>query len=325
MSNTYEERFAFEENVQSFVDELRNKELIQMIKQSNALLTAGDNYVFHLPSGASSNYFVRAGNIQTGRHNLDTLFFWMLPYLVDVEGILVDTWSIGSVALNCSRLIDRYDTTRRRNVRVEIRSSYADGRADTRADLTDLAERVSYGWRSPFLSLVSVAMTGRSIGNLWSALQTKGCPSELIRLLVLFGRKKPPIGVNGKTVPELCRLDLNEDSEKHQKDGTAIEIDRTTYFPVFIKEKEVRLLKSLAKRNRLFFESYESSNGIQIHRNSTVDGQFYRHHGIYIDVQKLAQTQCFTGRLVDILNNFDKVPRMIIVPPHDAVSISRRL
>ncbi len=318
LSKTYEEGVSFEADARSFIDELRNTELIEMIKQSNALLTAGDNYMFHLPSGALSNYFVRAGNIQTGRHNLDTLFFWMLPYLADVDGILVDTWSIGSIALNCSRLIGRYASGGRKNLRVEMRSSYVDGRPDTGVDLADLAERISHGWNSPFLSLISVAMTGRSIINLCSALQARGCPSELIRLLVLFSREKDVREVNNITVPELCQLNLEEKIDEPNEGITTIEIDRTTYFPVFIKEKEVGLIDTLAGRNESFFTRYECSKAIQVHRNSLVDGQFYRHHGIYIDVQKLLQTNSFRERLTDILTKIKKAPQIIVVPPHDA-------
>ena len=320
LSETYKKGLVIDEDVSPLIDELRNTELIRMIKQSDALLTAGDNYKFHLPSGATSNYFVRAGNIQTGRHNLDAIFFWMLPYLADVDGILVDSWSIGSIALNCSRLIGRYASGGRRNLRVEIRSSYVDSKPDTRVDLGDLAERVSYGWDSPFLSLFSVIMTGRSIGNLCSALQAEGCPVELIRLLVLFGRIEGSIEVNGTAVPELCRLDLEEEKTLNtpEEGDTTIEIDQSTYFPVFIKEKEVSLLMSLARRNQSFFRRYEASNGIHIHRNSMIDGQFYRHHGIYIDVQKLLRTKSFIVRLNKILHKVENVPRFIFVPPHDA-------
>lgn len=318
LSETYDRVFAFEEKPETLIDGLRKRELVDMVKRSEALLSASDNYTFHLPSGAYTDDFLRAGNIQTSMHNLDTLFFWMLPYLSDVDGILVDTWSIGSVALNCSRLIGVYDGTRKRNLRVEIRSSYVDGRAATRSQLFELAERASYGLSSPFLSIFSTTMTGLSIKNLRSALTTKECPSDLIRLLVLFRRASSKIKVEGETVPELCSLELSGYRNDNTSDKVAIDIDRTTYFPVFAKEKETSLTRTFARQNQSFFSNYGSWNCIRIHADSIVERQVYRHHGIYIDVLKMLRTDRFRARLEAILEELDRVPRMVIVPPHDA-------
>ena len=326
LSETYDDKFAFEENPGALIDELRNRELIHMIKRSEALLSATGNYTFHLPSGAYTDHFLRAGNIQTSTHNLDTLFFWMLPYLTDVEGILVDTWSIGSIALNCSRLIGIYDTKRRRNLRVEIRSSYVDGRATTRSQLLELAEKASHGLSAPFLSIFSTTMTGLSIENLLSALWAKQFPSELIRLLVLFRRASNKIAVNGEPVAELCSFELSGYCNENPSKKVAIEIDRTTYYPVFTKERETRLTQRFAHKNQSFFSDYGSSNSILIHVDSTVGGQVYRHHGIYIDVLRMLQTDHFRQRLRAILETLDRAPKLVIVPPHDAgVGLARAI
>jgi hypothetical protein len=52
--------------------------------------------------------FLRVGNVQGTRQVLDAFFFWMLPFLKDRSAILTDTWSISSIALNASRLLERY-------------------------------------------------------------------------------------------------------------------------------------------------------------------------------------------------------------------------
>lgn len=318
LSETYDGKFALEENPESLIDLLRNSELAHMIKRSEALLSSGETYTFHLPSGAYTDEFLRVGNIQTSTHNLDTLFFWMLPYLSDIDGILVDTWSIGSIALNCSRLIGVYDTRRKRKLRVEIRSSYVDGRSTTRSQLLELAERASYSRSSPFLSIFSTTMTSRSIENLLLALRAKEFPSELIRLLVLFRRARNKIEVNGETVNELCSFELSGYRNENLSNKVAIEIDRTTYYPVFAKEKETRLTQSFAHKNQAFFSEYGLSNSIRIHADSTVGGQVYRHHGVYIDVLSMLQTDRFRQRLRAILETFDRAPKMVIVPPHNA-------
>ena len=318
LSQTYNEKFAFEDNPDSFIDGLKRSEFLQMVRRSDALLAANDDYIFHLPSGEYSDYFLRAGNVQTSIHSLDTIFFWMLPHLKDIEGILVDTWSISSIALNCSRHIGRYDPSRNRNLQVEIPSSYVDRKTATREQLLELVERVSHSMSSAFLSIFSTTMTGRSIKNLLSALKVAGLPGELIKLLVLFRRGSNEIIVNGKPVAEMCSLELDDFSNVDASDRVAIEIDRTTYFPVFAREKEIRLKKRFALRNQSFFEDYGASKSIRIHANSDVGGQVFRHHGIYIDVLRMLQTDLFRKRLKAILEKLDRVPILIVVPPHNA-------
>ncbi len=321
LSAIYTGKFDFENNKGSFLNELRAQELQYLIERSDAILSADSKYTFRLPSGVFSSHFLRVGNIQTNSHNLDIFFFWMLPYLVDVGGILVDTWSIGSIALNCSRLTDRYDPNNKSLMRVEMRDSYLDGRAETRSELIELIKRVSDDFNSPFLSVFSAMMTSRSLKNFWSALDIENCPSELIRLLVLYRMGDSEINLDGKDVPILCNFKTSQSSDvsnENHAQKAVIEIDRGTYFPVFIKEKEVRLTTDIASKNQEFFRNYGSSNGIRIHADSMVDRQFYRHHGIYIDIQKLLREDCFQRRLRAILTKFHRSPKMVIVPPHDS-------
>ena len=321
LSGTYEKDFQFKEPVQAFLDDLRSEELRHTIRRSDALLSTTPQYVFRLPSRVFSEHFIRVGNIQTNRHNLDLIFFWMLPHLNDVRGILVDTWSIGSIALNCSRLLSRYDHANKDRVRVEMRNSYVDGRAETRSELEQLARRVSYEFTAPFLSLFSAAMTGESLKNIASAHSTGGCPSELLRFLVLFRLGDNQIKINQKAVPELCNLSADLSTGFAKDNGaerTTIEIDRTTYFPVFVKEKEVRLVKDLASKNREFFDSYRLSNAIRIHADSKVGGQKYQHHGIYLDVKAMVTEERFVERLQTILKELERPPKIILIPPHDA-------
>ena len=317
----YDEEFDFEKNVQPFLDDLRSKELTHFITHSDALLSTTPQYLFRLPSGVFAEYFLRVGNIQTTRHNLDSLFFWMLPYLRDVKGILVDTWSIGSIALNCSRLLTRYDHVDSGLVRVEMRNSYVDGKADTRPELEELVKRASNEFTAPFLFLISAAMTGHSLENFYSAIFAGDCPQELLRSLILFRLADNQIQINNEAIPELCNLATGIPmgvAIKNKTSRTIIEIDRTTYFPGFVKEKEVRLLKSIASKNHEFFSSYRLSNAIRIHADSKIGGHTFRHHGIYIDVTAMAVEERFGMRLQAILEGLEPPPQMILIPPHEA-------
>ena len=97
-----------------------------------------------------------------------------------------------------------------------------------------------------------------------------------------------------------------------------VEIDPNTYFPVFVKEKDVRLVKSVASKHTAFFNRYKDEEVIRIHADSYVGGQKFRHHGIYLDVSKMLENGFFLKKFKQLIDNVNPPPEMILVPPHDA-------
>ena len=313
------QQFQFENNQQPFLEKLRTEELKQLVKRSEALYLSDSSSIFWLPSQILSNIFLRAGNIQTSRGALDKIFFWLLPHLREVKGILIDTWSISSIALNASRLLSVYEPCKA-NVKVEMLDNYIDGRMETREELEEIIRRISDGFQQPFLIIFSVAMTGKSLNNFSSALTTMGCPEMLQNYLVLFRLRKASIRVNGTIIPELCDLS-NEPAiveEPDQNIKTQIKIDPTTYFPIFSNEKVVRLTKEIASKHKTFFSRYSNLGAIRIHKNSLVGGQKFRHHGIYLDVLKMLDNRHFSSKFRKIIDDLNPPPKIILVPPHDA-------
>ena len=304
-----------------FLRNLRNHELWKMARDTNALMSSDNNYVFQLPSGTLSDRFLRVGNVQRDSHNLDTIFFWMIPYLKDAHGVVVDTWSIGSLALNCALRLKSYDQKRLHDLMVEMQGEYIDGRPITRSEIRRLAMQVSEKFRHPFLFLFSASMTGRSIKNTYSSLISGDCPPERVRLLVLFRVGNEKIFVEGEQVQELCAPPADQFGQ-HLPESFAnrarIEINRATYFPTFVKEREVRLFKKFAKLHKGFFDRYRLSGSIRIHADSKVGGQTYRHHGIFVDVKSLLSQEPFRRKLKSRLQEIEGPPKVIIAPPHDA-------
>ena len=320
-SSDNSQQFQFENNPKPFLEELRTKELKQLVERSEALYLSDSNYVFRHPSNILSNSFLRVGNIQTSRGALDSLFFWLLPYLEGVEGILIDTWSISSIALNASRLLNIYKPGSESVVRVEMLDNYIDGRMETREELEEISRQVSDGFQKKFLIFFSAAMTGKSLECFSSALSTMGCPIDLQKYLVLFRLGNAPITVNGTIIPELCDLSSELPTEIEQSDQTVkteIKIDPITYFPIFAKEKNVRLEKSIAAKHANFFNLYRAPKAIRIHEDSRVGGQKFRHHGIYLDVLLMLNNPHFSSKFQQIINDLNPIPKVILVPPHDA-------
>lgn len=313
--------FQFDDNPQLFLDKLRSEELEQLVKRSEALYLTDQSSVFRHPSRFLSNAFLRVGNIQTSRGALDLLFFWLLPYLKGVEGILVDTWSISSIALNASRLLGRYERKNKTPIRFEMLDHYLDGRAETRKELEEIVRRVSGQFRKPFLILFSATMTGKSLEKFSSVLSTMHCPTELQKYLVLFRLGEDQIKVNETIIPELCDLSGEmppRTEESGQTVRTAIEIDPTTYFPVFVHEENVYLTDGLAAKHNAFFNRYKGQKAIRIHENNYVDRQKFRHHGIYLDVSQMLKNDYFSGKFRRIIDELEPLPKVILVPPHDA-------
>ena len=316
-------QFQFEDDPQLFLDELRSQELNQMVEQSKALYSADHGSVFQHPSRVLSNSFLRVGNIQTSRGALDSLFFWFLPYLKGIEGILVDTWSISSIALNASRLLGMYEPENNTLVRVEMLDHYMDRRPETRHELKERVLRVSDSFRKPFLTIFSATMTGTSLEYLSSALSAMSCPIGLPKYLVIFRLGNSPTKINDAIVPALC--DLSEEKkpkieESTPSAGTKIQIDPTTYFPVFLQEEDISLPKEIAAKHKAFFDRYRDQRAIRIHEDSYVGGQRFRHHGIYLDVSQMLENEYFSSQFKQIIEELDPPPKMILVPPHTAGS-----
>ena len=312
-------RFQFEDNLQPFLDKLRSEELKQLVERSEALYTTDQSFVFRHPSGLPSNAFLRVGNIQTSRGSLDSLFFWLLPYLKGIEGILVDTWSISSIALNASRLLGKYNRKNKALVRVEMLDHYLDRRPQTRDELEEIVRRVSADFQKPFLILFSATKTGKSLEYFSSVLAAMKCPTALQKYLVLFRLGNSPIKV--KNIHELCDLSGEMPAEIEEADQpvkTTIKIDPTTYFPVFGQEKDVKLTNNIAAKHKTFFNRYRDQKAIRIHEDSYVGGQKFRHHGIYLDVSQMLGNKYFSNKFYQIIDELDPPPKMILVPPHNA-------
>lgn len=324
LSNTYRPPNSITKKRKDFLENLRNHELMKIMEASNSLYSVGDNanHVFRLPSKAFSPYFFRVGNVQTSSHSLDTIFFWMIPFLRNIGGILLDTWSIGSIGLNCVRRIDSYDPNKAKSLQLEIMDSYLDDRKEAHARVIELARKASLGYQAPLLIVFSTVMTGRSIKKVSAEVSNHFRSLSFLKVLVLYKVGDTSFNTNGIDASVLCPIrkeGLGQHSDNYDEKQISIPIDRTTYFPVFINEDAIRLTNRVASKNKSFVDAYGDKNVIRIHADSFVDGQKSRHHGVYIDVCELMKIQNFLKKLDAVLNELpSNPPHLIITPPHDA-------
>jgi hypothetical protein len=305
-----------------FIDALRDAEMRDYIASSSALFGATDKYVYRSPSHQYCTTFVRVGNIQMGRFQLDAIFFWLLPYLKGTNAIITDTWSISSIALNSARLLQHYDPTRTEVPEVQMLSHYYDGSPDMRRDTQQLLNEATRNGRRRALCVISTFMTGKSLEHLRSAVQEAGIPDDMIGYIALYR-----LGSDIQTdILGLCDLSGGIGSTKFESFSSpppgrvVVEIDPRTYFPLHLEETVIGISAGpICGEVTRFFNNYQGCGAVGMHRNSLdINGQRIRHHGIYIDVLKMLEVESFKEKLRGALNEIDPPPALMVAPPHEA-------
>ncbi|MCH7915732.1 MAG: hypothetical protein IH856_22305 [Deltaproteobacteria bacterium] len=306
-----------------FLEWLRERELRQYMHRSAALFQARPNFIYRSPSQSYVNVFLRVGNVQLSRQCLDAFFFWMLHHLKGITGILAETWSISSIALNAARLVERYDRKDPKRCHVDMLSSYHDGSADILPEVRDSLHRVSQD-NGHILTLISVIGTGRSFDRLKRTILEEGDPNVNVKYLALY---KMATNIE---IESLCDLSINElygqklpDIKIECSDTpnglSVVEVDGRTYFPLHMEDNPVKIQGPSARPSMEFFTKYQGTGAVRLHRDTLdINGIRLRHHGVDIDVDPLLQCRNFRDAFISKLIEKDLKPAAIIVPPHQA-------
>ena len=159
-----------------FTGMLRQLEMESFITESNALFYSPPGTIYKTPSLEYSHCFLRAGNIQTRRHVLDAIFFWLIPQLKNTSAILTDSWTISSIAFNTARLLCRYDNQiHHSSFHVNMLSSYPNGKKNLDAETYASIEPLLHQNEKKILFLLSAIKTEKS----YQALQNIFAGREL--------------------------------------------------------------------------------------------------------------------------------------------------
>ena len=288
------------------VKDIRSKEFLHYVNNTDALLSARDGFVYRAPSGHHVRKFLRVGNIQKNRQALDAVFFWMLPHLEGCSAIVVDTWSIGSIALNAARLFERYK--RGTHCRVELLPTYFDGRSESLSHANSVLEHALQG-DGTILVLFSAVRSGRSLER-FREFADCVAPVASTRYLSVFSLTETA------SIQSLCTYPIGFESIPRK--GTVVSIDPSSFFPVAATDTPLLIRKLDADYNRPFFRHYKGSGAIRVHRDiHDSKGMKLRHHAFDIDVISLLNSARFTSRFFEKLQNTPQ-PFVIIVPAHEA-------
>ena len=285
--------------------ELREREFEYYAVNCDGLLTARTGFVYRAPSGHYVQQFLRVGNIQKSRYALDAVFFWMLPYLKECRAIIVDTWSISSIALNAARLLENYRGGG--DCRVEFLPAYFDGGRDVR-ERARMVLRSAWQEEGVILVLFSAVRSGRSFNRLRETIE-EAIPGENVRYLAIYS-----LGT-AAGIDALCTELTGFEDAKRQ--GSVIKIDPSSFFPVTARDKPLLIRKQDAAANRDFFRRYKGARVIRIHRDvRNSSGTRIRHHAFDVEVKALLAKPTFRKRLAAVLDEIEQ-PAIIVSPPHD--------
>ncbi|MGV1926554.1 hypothetical protein ACQZ6S_14745 [Agrobacterium tumefaciens] len=301
------------------VSDVRIAEMQFLIDTSGAVLPPLENSYYDNPSHRPARAFLRVGNIQYSRLAIDAVTFWMLPHVAHCEAILVDTWSLSSVAFNTSRVLAAIRNAR--PIPVEMLSQYQDNSAERRSALTEILQRLladaphaPAGEKLRVLCIVSVTHTGSLVKVLREQVRLSGLPIKLefVALFRLGPGSEPDALCDLSDVPHFQPL-----SEVEIHDRSAIPIHEKIYFPVTYKDIEHQLLLPQANRFRSFIETVRGRRVISVHRDQVDDGK-PRHHAIHLDMERLFDIGSFRDSFAEQLLALDPPPSVILAPEHAA-------
>lgn len=296
---------------------IRTRELNWLVERSRALLTSVEGAYYDPPSHRPIRSFLRIGNIQYSRQAVDALAFWLLPHAARARGLLIDTWSISSLAFNLSRVLTLYDG--RPPIPVEMLSRYQDRSPEAQVVLLEVLDRL---WSEcpphsddqlPITCIVSATQSGSLVDVLKDEIDQAGLPIDM-SFVALFQL--------GKTdaLPSLC--DRSDDPEFTPLSSasinarSAIEIDPQVYFPLTYRDMEYVLRQKHAKHIRDFIQRFGTEGIFSAHRDHVSDGAL-RHHTVHLDMAQLIATPAFQAAFDDYIRSMVPLPSVVLTPRHE--------
>ncbi len=299
------------------LDAIRTAEFDHLVARSKALLVPVEGAHYDPPSHRPMRAFLRVGNIQYSRQAVDAIAFWLLPHVAEARGLLIDTWSISSIAYNLSRVLTLYDG--RPPVPVEMLSRYQDRSPEAQASLLEVLDRLwaecdtGGGELIPITCLVSATQSGSLVDVLTYEIDSAALPID-IQFVALFqlGPTAALPSLNDRSGrPEFAPLPASS-----VREGSAIRIDPQVYFPLAYRDMEYVLRKKNASDFRQFVDRYGTSGLFTAHRDQASDGR-PRHHAVHLDMSALCSSPAFDAAFEADILAISPPPKIVLTPAHE--------
>jgi len=267
---------------------------------------ATSRYHFVAPSGRHCRIFFRMGDIITSRDALERLALWILPVIANAVAILVDNWSVASVALRALQ-------SQRLDIPFDCLSYHPhQDRRDADVVIGDLIQSLPAGKR--LLCLISVASSGRYTEVVRQIAKEFDLQDDRLRFLGLY--RFP----TETSLDALCDLDespdnyLPADCTLCHAGSKAVALHPELYYWKDFPEKPVVLQKRHFS-NEFVVKHHKRLDLLSVHR----DDQSGRHHAFHVDVASLLHDSAFQETFRLQLRVPAPRPE-IVVTPQDGVS-----
>ena len=298
------------------VDLIQHVELMHMVSDAGVVISAPSDSNFVLPSNTFTNVFYRAGNVQQRTSNLETLYFWLRPFLADVTHIIAESWSVSTLLYFIAKKKRNQENI---NIEIEFLGTYFDDSLNL-SHFSDFLEEVSEIEKANLLVVFSATMTGYSFERVKANVEVNLrdiSPDINIRYLSLLS-----------LLNECCETLLDLKKHQHFSNSSpnpmvlekSIPIDKSLYVPlldsVFENKFLIKHTKNSADKinNPRFFERYGGQDLFSFHR-TTKKFQYSRdrHHAYYIDFKLMSKTKAFRRRSRAAFTKYRKAKKYDLV------------
>lgn len=298
---------------------IRSFELEEIAFSSGTLYHNRGAHLYQHPSGEISDFFFRAGNLQSRYGVMPKIWFWIIPYVSSISYVVADTWSISTLAAYVACRIESY-----RNDGQVVDWSYLQGYIGDDVALKEQIGDVFEGKNAAkhILFLLSASASGRSIRSIRTIADQYAVAKERLVVVTLFALSK-----SVETDTHLCsmvkrlsslQLEGFSVSNSLKADSVKYVINSSTYFPIYQPDIPYDFRFALTsegshtKKNKRFFEDYSGFEIFSVCRNGTSNRTLKKpkHHAFHVDVRKLFQQKPFLKRLDEVLQKITAANRL---------------
>lgn len=298
----------------------RQHDLLNVLGSSTAapVLVATERMHYVAPSGRHCQRFMRTADLLTSRHTIDSMAFWLLPFIPKRGAILLDTWAIGSVAYRAMQLSGV-------DLAVDAIDQHPNhDRGTLRPYLEEFTARHLH--EGELLMLSSLSDTGETIRSIAKILGQVLDPGVRISSMALYSTP-----LTSSDIPRLCNLPEEFSSVEPRECGScrgehkseAVRIDPRLFYIRQVSEREVRLQPRHTGDVGAILEKLASVSGIlRVHRSGPNDS---RHFAFDVDILGALDQAPVREDLVSRLRALSPVPDIVITPSHDAADRLRQI
>ena len=295
---------------------VRERDVSDVIRRPGAELPKHHGLHYAGPNGDHYNAFLRPGFAPRSIEDLDRLAFWLAPMLLDASSILVDHWSMISIAYHIGQY--KFDLGRKGVVKVESLRGY-----DEDPDVLTTRIAAVFGAAKPNAGaiLVSVNSSGRLVRDVLLPAMTDAGFLDPVAI-ALAGTPSPA----DHRLPALARLS-DDFARWDQADCPACQTGNSSIIPIQMDSyllnlaayvQRTRITRSAANFSADFVQRYRNINAFKVHRTHS-DG---RHHAYFIDLLPILECDAFRSRLAESLGPWRHMGIDLIVHP-DHVAAQR--